>query len=138
MHAHPVLRTVADMDAYLPFPLANMLKTVAFREGRAHWCWQPIGDGSGSITARWRRRLASIGGRCVHCRRMMFRRIILPCRRCLPDHAARRCRRCHRRNSLDDESRLLRQRQADRPLEISSADLVRLSGARVLPISRLD
>lgn len=37
LHEHPPLRSVADVEAHLPFLAARMLKTVAFRKREGDW-----------------------------------------------------------------------------------------------------
>lgn len=142
MHAHPPLRTIADMRAYLPFPVEQMLKTVAFRVKR--------GDGP-----RYPLVLAANRGE----ERVDYRKVAA---------AMGVNRRALRALSPDDVSAELRMPiggvcpiplregvtvlideavwQMDpvycgsgspsATLEIAPADLVRLSSARVLPLSR--
>lgn len=139
MHVHPVLRTVADMDANLPFPLENMLKTVAFRvkggplvlaanRGQERIDYRKVAAAFG-VNRRALRALSPdavsaessfpIGGVCPITLRNDVAVVI--------DEAVWTMNPVYCGSGKPTAT-----------LEIGSADLVRLSRARVLPISRLD
>jgi Cys-tRNA(Pro)/Cys-tRNA(Cys) deacylase len=139
MHSHPMLRTVADMDAFLPFPLENMLKTVAFRvkggslvlaanRGQERIDYRKVAAAFG-VNRRALRSLSPdavsaelsfpIGGVCPITLRDDVEVVI--------DEAV-----------WTMESVYCGSGKPTATLEIGAADLVRLSRARVLSISRID